>query len=143
MVIENKGIEKIYSFYVSDFHLEMILLPFIKNKMAKEENVIIKSEYDLKDSLEVLLSKINMTEKEKSEILNLDWDKTEKTNEIKNDTNVIIIGNKNYISNINEQIGKNNINNATIVDCYKVDDIKGNVEDIVKNYNRGLTTNIL
>ena len=76
MVIENKGIEKIYSFYVSDFHLEMILLPFIKNKMAKEENVIIKSEYDLKDSLEVLLSKINMTEKEKSEILNLDWDKS-------------------------------------------------------------------
>ena len=84
-----------------------------------------------------------MTEKEKSEILNFDWDKSEKTNEIKNDTNVIIIGNKNYISNINEQIGKNNINNATIVDCYKVDDIKGNVEDIVKNYNRGLTTNIL
>ena len=41
MVVENNKIEKLCCFYVSDFHLEMILLPYINKKI--EENIIIKT----------------------------------------------------------------------------------------------------
>ena len=38
MVVENEKTEKIYSIYVSDFHLEMILVPYINEKINNNEN---------------------------------------------------------------------------------------------------------
>ena len=72
MLVENK-IEKLCCFYVSDFHLEMILLPYINNKL--DENIIIKTERDLRDTVETLVSKMNLHEENKEKILNLGWNK--------------------------------------------------------------------
>ena len=44
MVVKDKNIEKMYSSYVSEFHLEMILIPFINGKIEKKENIIIETE---------------------------------------------------------------------------------------------------
>ena len=41
MVVEDKEIEKICSFYISEYHLEMILLPFINDKIENNKKVII------------------------------------------------------------------------------------------------------
>ena len=60
MIVENKNIEKICSFYVSDFHLEMILMPYINKKLDENKKVIIKTEKNLKDTVEVLISKMNI-----------------------------------------------------------------------------------
>ena len=72
MLVENK-IEKLCCFYVSDFHLEMILLPYINKKL--DENIIIKTEKDLRDTVETLVSKMNLNEENKDKILKLEWNK--------------------------------------------------------------------
>ena len=70
MVVENR-IEKLCCFYVSDFHLEMILLPYINKKI--EENIIIKTERNLEETVNILVSKMNLNEKNKEKILSLGW----------------------------------------------------------------------
>jgi hypothetical protein len=40
MGVKDKKIEKVYSSYVSEYHLEMILVPFINSKIEEKENVV-------------------------------------------------------------------------------------------------------
>ena len=90
MVVKDKKIEKVYSSYVSEYHLEMILVPFINSKIEEKENVVIETEYDMNETLNTLLSKLNLKEENKEKILRLGWNKKE--NNIKSKDNVIIIG---------------------------------------------------
>ena len=139
MVVKDKEIEKMCSFYVSEFHLEMILVPFINDKIEKKEKIIIKNEYSLENTLKILLSRINIKEENKTKILDLGWN-IDKDNEIENESNIIIIGSKKYIEKINSEIIRENLKDITIVDCYKIDDIEDNVTSIVNNYNTNLNT---
>lgn len=136
MLVENK-IEKLCCFYVSDFHLEMILLPYINSKL--DENIIIKTEKNLRDTVETLVSKMNLNEINKEKILNLGWNK-EEYKKLEDKSNIIIIGNKTYIDNINMQIKKNEIENATVIDCYNFEDTKDKIENILGDYSRNLNT---
>ena len=77
MVVENKKSEKLCSFYVSDFHLEMILVPYINKKIEENERVIIATEKDLEETVKVLISKLNLKEENKEKILKLKWNKSE------------------------------------------------------------------
>ena len=102
----NKG--KYCCFYVSNFHLEMILLPFIKNKL-KNSKITIVTEEDLSSSIEVLIKKVNLNGDEKKEILKLDWnkkvlkiDKNEKREKI-----FIINGSKIFIDEIHKKLENN------------------------------------
>lgn len=134
MVVENK-IEKLCCFYVSDFHLEMILLPYINKKI--EENIIIKTEKDLKDTVEILVSKMNLNEKNKGKILSLGW--TGKENKkIEDKSNVIIIGDKKYIEDVNSQIKQDDIKDVTVIDCYNFEDTKDEMNDIINCYSQNL-----
>lgn len=136
MVVENK-IEKLCCFYVSDFHLEMILLPYINKKI--EENIIIKTDKDLKDTVEILVSKMNLNEENKEKILSLGWNCKE-NKKIEDKSNVIIIGNKKYIEDVNSQIKQENIKEATVIDCYNFEDTKEDMDDIINKYNKNLNT---
>ena len=82
MIVEDKEIEKYCSFYISDFHLEMILLPYINDKIDNNENIKIITEKDVKDTIEILISKMNLKEENKNKILSLDWNKNSKIEEI-------------------------------------------------------------
>ncbi len=137
MVVGDKRIDKMCSFYVSDFHLEMILVPFINKKIEENEEIIIKTQKNLKDTLEILLSKINIKEENKEKILDLGWNITE-NKKIEDKSNVIIIGNKNYISEINNKIREKDITDITVIDCYKFEDIKDNMNSIMNNYTVNL-----
>ncbi len=139
MIVQNKNIEKMCSFYVSEYHLEMILVPFINKKIEEKENVIINTEYNLEDSLEVLLSKMNLKKENKEKILNLGWN-VDSDKEIKDKSNVIIIGNKNYIDNVNGKILQKDIDNVTIVDCYNIEEMKNDISNVVNNYDCNLNT---
>ena len=136
MLVEHK-IEKLCCFYVSDFHLEMILLPYINKKI--DENIIIKTEKDLRDTVEILISKMNLSKENKDKILNLGWNRKE-YKKIEDKSNVIIIGNKEYIDDINFQIKEKNIKNVTVVDCYEFEDVKDKMENIIDNYSQNLNT---
>ena len=139
MVFKDKKIEKVYSSYVSEYHLEMILVPFINSKIEEKENVVIETEYDMNETLNTLLSKLNLKEENKEKILRLGWNKKE--NNIKSKDNVIIIGNKDYIENTNRRIMQKNIEDLTIVDCYKFEDICNNMSEVADKYDFNLNTN--
>lgn len=139
MGVKDKKIEKVYSSYVSEYHLEMILVPFINSKIEEKENVVIETEYDMNETLNTLLSKLNLKEENKEKILRLGWNKKE--NNIKSKDNVIIIGNKDYIENTNRRIMQKNIEDLTIVDCYKFEDICNNMSEVADKYDFNLNTN--
>lgn len=133
MVTQNKRIERICSFYVSDFHLEMILLPYINEKIDNKEEVTILTEKNLEETLKILLSKMNIKEENKQKILELGWSGEEK---IKENANVIIIGSESYIKEKNEQIE----DAISILDCYDFEKVKDNIDNITNKYEKRLNT---
>lgn len=131
MVVQNKRLEKACCFYVSEFHLEMILVPYINEKI--EENITILTQKNLRHTVNILISKMNLQNKQK--ILKLGW---EGDNEIKENSNIIIIGSKQFITEINEEV--KNKNAVSILDCYDFEEEKDNINDIIKNYEKTLNT---
>ena len=132
MVVQNEEIEKACCFYVSDFHLEMILMPYINEKI--NENITILSQKNLRETLEILTSKMNIKEENKQKILQLKWEGEGP----KENSNIIVIGSKEYILQRNEDI--KNINPVSVLDCYSFEEEKNSIEDIIKNYNKTLNT---
>ena len=108
-------------------------------KIEEKENVVIETEYDMNETLNTLLSKLNLKEENKEKILRLGWNKKE--NNIESKDNVIIIGNKDYIENTNRRIMQKNIEDLTIVDCYKFEDICNNMSEVADKYDFNLNTN--
>jgi len=133
MVVQNKRIENTCCFYVSEFHLEMILVPYINEKI--EENITILTEKNLRETLEILILRMNLKEENKEKILNLKWD-GEKI--IKENSNIIIIGSKEFIKKKNEEIKDKNA--ISVLDCYNFEEEKDNMKDIVKLYKNTLNT---
>ena len=107
--------------------------------IEEKENVVIETEYDMNETLNTLLSKLNLKEENKEKILRLGWNKKE--NNIESKDNVIIIGNKDYIENTNRRIMQKNIEDLTIVDCYKFEDICNNMSEVADKYDFNLNTN--
>ena len=130
-------LKKYCCFYVSDYHLEMILLPYIKERI-KEEKIAIYTEENLSKSIQTLLEKTNLNNEEKSQIMNLNWEKREIENENLENSTIIINGDENYISKINNNI--KNMKNTKIIHCYNLNKNNVNVEEIKKNYDGVLNT---
>ena len=135
MIVKNERKEKLCCFFVSEFHLEMILLPYINEKIKENEDITILTEIKLQDTVEILISKMNLEEENKQKILELGWNGE---NELKGNSNIIIIGSQEYIEKENKNI--ENINTSTIVDCYNFEEIKNNLESVTKNYKKSLNT---
>ena len=137
MVVENNKIEKVCCFYVSDFHLEMILVPYINAHI--NENIVIITENDFNETVGILVSKMNLKKENKEKILNLGWN-GKKENNIEDKSIIIIIGNKKYIENKNDEIRERNNEDITIIDCYNFEDIKQNMDNIINDYSKNLNT---
>ena len=133
MVVQNNKLEKTCCFYVSEFHLEMILIPYINKKI--EEKITILTEKNLKETLNILINKVNLSEDNKQKILKLGWDGDK---EIKENSNIIIIGSKKFIENKNEEI--KNKNAVSVLDCYDFEKEKNDINNIVKKYKNSLNT---
>lgn len=149
MVKENKGQERLCLFFASDYHFEMISLPYINEKLKKDNNVIIMTENDLDITVDKLLSRVNLTQNEKDRITKIDWknDDVSKFKEIKNanangkETVILVKGKENYINSVNKNIENwININNTKIIDCYDINEVYEDVSNIAKNYNKVLST---
>lgn len=125
--------EKICCFYVSEFHLEMILIPYINEKI--NEDITIITQKKLRETLETLISKINLKEENKEKILKLGWNGEQ---EIKDNSNVIIIGTKEFIKDKNKELEGKNI--LSVLDCYEFEKEKDDIENIVKQYKNSLNT---
>ena len=149
MVKENKNEEKLCLFFASDYHFEMISLPYINEKLKKDNNVIIMTENDLNGTVDKLLSRVNLSKEDKDKITKIDWknDDVSKYKEIKNanengrDTIIFVKGKENYINSVNKNIGNwINTNDMKIVDCYDINEVYEDVSKIAKNYDKVLST---
>ena len=133
MVVTNdKNIKKVCSFYASDFHLEMIILPYISDKIRENKEIKIVTENSLKESMKVLLSKINI--KNKEEILNIDWE-NRNIDEVNSNTVLIINGTEKFIEEKNEEL-KTNDKNIEIINCFKFEEVKDKMEEIVNEHEK-------
>ena len=133
MVVQDKREEKTCCFYVSEFHLEMILVPYINKKI--EENITILTQKNLRKTVEILISKMNLQKENNDKILKLGWDGEEN---IKQNSNIIIIGSKEYIKNRNKEIEDKKA--VSVLDCYDFNEEKEDMSNIIKQYKNSLNT---
>ena len=142
--------EKVCAFYASDYHFEMITLPYMYKNIENKKDIVILTENDLKDTVSDLISKMNFKENRKRDILNLDWknDDLNKFRKIKENidsnvnTVVFIKGNENYIRNANKNLEKwvEQKHNLEIIDCYNIEEVGDKVDEIIGKYNKILKT---
>ena len=158
MSLLKNNVEKLCSFYVSDWHLVTMLLPYINKQINEKANVITLLENDIEENIKILTKKLNL--KNEEEILNLNWKKCNgiKYSEIENKMkelekydilNVIFInGSKNYIDLTNKNIdkflsenkGKYKEINIKIINCYEVSEFNFNIKEILDAHDKILNT---
>lgn len=140
MITKEYNLKKYCCFYVSDFHLEMILLPYIKNNINKSK-IIITSQKDLRESIKLLLERTNLSEKEKEKIHKLNWsNKIRKEIYDCEEITLIRIGDSNYITEMNQHLENINVKNINIIDCYNINEKNIEISKIKLNYEKVLNT---
>lgn len=142
--------KKICAFYASDYHFEMISLPYIEESLEKRKEIIILTENDLQSTIKTLISNINIEEKKKQGLEQINWknDDLKKFKKIKRDTEenkdvvIFIKGKENYIRNINKNIEKwtSKNNKVKIVDCYDMNEVAEKVDTLMAKYKIVLGT---
>ena len=142
--------EKTCAFYASDYHFEMVSLPYISKKLENNSEVIVLTENNLNDAIKNLLTKINLKEEKKQNILNINWknDDEEKIKMIENITKknkgitIFIKGEEKYINDTNKNIEPYIIgnDNVKIINCYNIEEVGENMNTIMSQYNKILST---
>ena len=145
MITKENRTEKICSFYASDYHLEMIMIPYINKKIEKGANINIVTEKNLTETVKTVISKVNLPKERKKEILDINWENRSIDNiDVKNKSQEIIIfviGNVNYINKMGIQIEKSvKQNSLTIIDCYNIEEVQKSITEIVVNHSKVLNT---
>lgn len=150
-MLENKNSkDKVCAFYASDYHFEMMALPYISKKLDESKKIIILSENDLNDTVNVLIERTNLETNKKEKILNLNWNNNDLENfrriseNVKNKEQTIIFvkGKENYINNVNKNIEKwiENDMNSKVINCYDIQEIGSEINRIMENYGTILST---
>lgn len=136
--------EKSCIFYVSDYHFEMISLPYISKKIEEGKKIIILTEENLEETIKILVDKINLKEEKKKQILKINWNKNdaEKLQEIKEEveTEILIKGTEEYIDKMNKEIEQINNKNIKIIDCYNIEKTNEKIDSIMIKYNNLIST---
>lgn len=146
-------ITKLCSFYVSDWHIVTMLLPYINNKINENIQILPIFEKGIANNIEILVNKLNLKNKEK--ILNINWKEvngikyTNVNNLIKkykqDELIIIVKGSKNYIEMVNKNIMKSlkkkeNSLKVKIVNCYEVIEFNNNIQEILDEHDKILNT---
>ena len=148
MKVQKSNLTKLCSFYVSDWHLVTMLLPYINRKINEQAKIATILEKDIQENIKVLLEKLNLKNKEKIEQIN--WTNEQRKNifsNIENSKEIIIIvnGEKDFIKNKNEKIEKyletHEINKKVkIINCFEVIEYNGSISDVLEEHDMVLNT---
>lgn len=148
--------KRICNFYVNDWHLTTMMLPYIDKQIKNDTKIITVLERGIDDKVKELLEKINLKEETKKKISLIKWTSTKISKyseleeyvlrniaDIKN-IDIIIKGENDYIDLANKEISKIikcNLDsiNVNIINCYEVNELN-NVKEIVKKHNMILNT---
>ena len=156
---EFSSIKKVCGFYVSSMHLITMILPYIKQETNKDAKIETVLEYNLKENVNNVLSNLIINNKEKENILNINWNsnKIQKyyniEKKLKNilenkQINILISGSRKYIEEankiiekfINKNINKINKNKITIINCYEVKEFDDNIREILDSHELIINT---
>lgn len=141
--------KKLCLFFASDYHFEMISLPYISKELKENKKVIVITENNLDDTVNELLSKLNLNVEDKEKLENIDWksnnlhkfEEMKKANDEGREVVVFVKGKENYISDVNKHMNKFiNFNDTKVIDCYDINEVESDISDISKKYNNVLAT---
>lgn len=149
---QKNKILKLCSFYVSDWHLITMLLPYINKKINEEVEIATILEKDIENNVKALVEKLNLKNSEK--ILEINWKNKSKNIEnivedkIGKEMLIIVNGSKDFIKNSNDQIANylelnsNKLENTNIkiVDCYEIVEFNGSIVEILDEHDKILNT---
>lgn len=126
------------SFYVSEYHLLTILLPYINEKMSDSKNIEVILEDDMIEYVKKYLKRNEIYNI--SKILKLGWKKNkEDIIELKENTDIVVIcGHETFVETVNKSIN-NSENVKEIINCYNIETMT-NLNEIVKEHNFILRT---
>ena len=117
----NKYIQKLCCFYASDWHLTVMLLPYINNKIEENSSIYMKCENNIEEKMEKLLDKLIIKNKEL--IKKINWNGTVEEDDNDNEKIYIVSGTDEYIKTKNKLIEKYYTNKDTkvkIINCYEL-----------------------
>lgn len=144
--MEIKTKEKTCIFYASDYHFEMISIPYIIKNIDSNKEIIILTENNLEATVNNLVKKMNLEENKKKKILKLNWKNEDlikfkeinKKSKEKREIIIFIKGKQNYIKNVNKNIEKwiSGNNNIKTVDCYEFFEVEKEMEELAKSYDK-------
>lgn len=154
MVNSNEKLKKICSFYVSDWHLITMLIPYLKEKLEKTRITTIL-EKSLKENIDIFMEKLVINSNDKKKISSIGWE--EKTiheqEKIENmldkctdkENLVIIVGSKEYIKTMNDIIEKYSKNTfdgkfITIINCFEATQFNTTIKEILQEHKYILNT---
>ena len=132
--------QKICTFFVSEYHLLTIILPYINKTINEEKDVVVILERDITKSVKKYLKIVEQYDFNSEKILSLDWKKENKEiyqRDLSN-SEVFIIGSQKFIKKVNSKL---NVKvTSKIIDCYyiskleKIGEIPENYEYVLKTY---------
>lgn len=158
MKFQEKTITNLCSFYVSDWHLVTMLLPYISKSINEGRKIATILEKDIAENVNTLVERLNL--KTEKEILNINWTRI---NEIKYtsiskilDKNmaekqvIIINGSKEFIKKAKENVDKYIRKNKDkidelqakmkIISSYEIVEFNGSIQEILNSNDKILNT---
>jgi hypothetical protein len=142
------NIIKLCSFYISDWHLVTMLLPYINKKINEKVEIATILENDLDEKITKLLERLNLSNEEK--ILNLNWKKFKEKGKViynKDDKEKVLIinGSQEFVEKINAKIQKyfrtHKVNGIIkIINCFEITELSGSMEKILNEHDKVLNT---
>lgn len=156
MGYSNQNIKKLCGFYVSDWHLVTMLLPYINKEINEGVNITTILEKDIAENVQTLVKKLSL--KKEEDILNLNWEKSriykyeeinKKVKELakkQQDSIIVVNGTKEYIDHINEMLKKSlkniSLENQAIkiIDFYEVTEFNYNIMEILDKHDKIINT---
>ena len=139
---DNNKIQKVCCFYASDWHLTVMLLPYIDKKIKEDYSIFMRCENNIEEKMNTLINKLSL--KNKENIMNISWNNmVAEENDCNNNKIYIVSGDEEYIREINESIDlyySEKEENVKIINCYEIN--KSNLNSIIEknNYSTVLNT---
>lgn len=151
---ENSSTQKVCSFYVSNMHFATMVLPFVNKQVEEKTNLVAFFENNFTTNIELVLSRLTISEERKKELLDINWRDTNVTKYLniekilknklsRTGKNIIIInGSEEYINITNDCIEryleKNHKKiqgkNIKIINFYEVGAFNENIKEILDKH---------
>lgn len=159
MKMKEIKVNKVCSFYVNEWHLTTMMLPYMNRRLEENTKVMTILENGIQDKVEELISKMNLSKESTNKVLNISWtsNKMFKYGEIKKwieeqleedkDIDILVDGTTDYIDIVNRNIekvineNKKKVKNKriTVINCYEVTQFN-NINDVLEKHNSILNT---